>query len=87
MAKIVGVRETVKDGNRSFTVYYTEAFEDWEAGENSTVNGVKCGNEWTNRVDCGFLKPGDEVEFSYAKGFQGKAVLNDIKVLKPKADK
>lgn len=83
MAKtIVGVRKSVKDGKTSYNVYYTEPFEDWEATNGSEVSGLKCGNEWTNRVDCGFLKPGDQVDFSYQKGFQGMAVLSDVKVIK-----
>ena len=52
-------------------------FEEWE----SDSVGNKVVSEWTNRVDLSYLKPGDIVTLSYAKGFQGAAVLNNVSVV------
>ena len=83
MAKIIqGVKTIVKDGKTSYNVYFSEPFADWESDGANTCLGMKCDVEWTNRVDCGFLKVGDEVEFQYDKGFQGKAVLSGIQLVK-----
>lgn len=81
VAKVLGWRESVKDGKRSFNLYYETDFEDWEGQSPNRVLGTKCEVEWTNRVDCSFLKPGDKIELSYGKGYQGRAVLNDVKVI------
>lgn len=84
MAKtIVGIKSTVKDGKKSFNVYYTEPFADYETQQPSSVQGMKVGVEWTNRVDCDFLKPGDVVNFAYDKGYQDRAVLTGITLEKP----
>ena len=76
--KIVGIMKRVKDGNVSWTIHGITPFEDWEM-ENSV--GYKTISEWTNRVDCSSLKPGDIVSFVYSKGFQNMAVLSNITIL------
>lgn len=73
--KIVGVVKREKDGKVSYTIHGVTPFEDWES-ENSI--GMKVVSEWTNRVDCSHLKPGDIVQLFYTKGYQGSAVLNNI---------
>lgn len=73
--KIVGINKRVKDGNTSWTIHGVTPYEDWES-ENAV--GCKVVSEWTNRVDCSILKPGDIVQFQYAKGFQNMAVLSNI---------
>ena len=81
---IQGIRESVSDdGKRSWTIHYTEPFEDWESNGDGLCVGMKCGSEWTRTVDCGFLKVGDQCELFYAKGFKGLATLKDIKVVNP----
>lgn len=73
--KIVGITKREKDGKVSYILHGITPFEDWES-ENSV--GSKVISEWTNRVDCSSLKPGDVVALSYTKGYQGAAVLNNI---------
>ena len=76
--QIVGIQKREKDGNVSWTIHGLTPFEDWES---SNSVGTKVISEWTNRVDCTVLKPGDIVEFQYAKGFQGAAVLSNIRII------
>ena len=76
--RILGIKKTEKDNKVSFNLYGETPFEDWEAG-NSV--GTKVVQEWTNRVDLSYLNPGDIVTLSYAKGFQGAAVLNNVTVV------
>lgn len=76
--KILGIRKVEKGDKVSFNLYGETPFEDWEM-ENSV--GMKVVQEWTNRVDLSSLKPGDIVTLSYAKGFQGAAVLNNVTVV------
>lgn len=75
--KILGIKRTEKEGKVSYTLHGETPFEDWE--ENALGNKVI--SEWTNRVDLSVLKPGDVVTLSYAKGFQGAAVLNNVTVV------
>ena len=76
--KILGIKKIEKDNKVSFLMYGETPFEDWEM-DNSV--GSKVIQEWTNRVDLSNLKPGDVVTLSYAKGFQGAAVLNNVTVV------
>lgn len=76
--KIVGVVKREKDGKVSYSIYGVTPFEDWESANSI---GMKVVSEWTNRVDCSSLKPGDIVQFSYAKGYQNTAVLNNITIV------
>lgn len=76
--RILGIKKTEKEDKVSFSLYGETPFEDWEAG-NSV--GTKVVQEWTNRVDLSYLKPGDVVQLWYVKGFQGAAVLNNVTVV------
>lgn len=76
--RILGIKKTEKENKVSFSLYGETPFEDWEM-DNSV--GTKVVQEWTNRVDLSSLKPGDVVTLSYAKGFQGAAVLNNVTVV------
>ena len=76
--RILGIKKTEKENKVFFSLYGETPFEDWEMG-NSV--GTKVVQEWTNRVDLSSLKPGDVVTLSYAKGFQGAAVLNNVTVV------
>ena len=75
--KILGIKKTEKEDKVSFNLYGETPFEDWE----TNAVGSKVIQEWTNRVDLSYLKPGDVVTLSYAKGFQGAAVLNNVTVV------
>ena len=76
--QIVGIKKSEKNSKVSWSIYGITPFEPWE--EENAV-GCKVVTEWTNRVDCSGLKPGDTVELSYTKGFQNTAVLNNITVI------
>lgn len=75
--KILGIRKVEKAGKVSFNLYGETPFELWE----TDALGSKVVQEWTNRVDLSYLNPGDIVTLSYAKGFQGAAVLNNVTVV------
>jgi hypothetical protein len=78
--QVIGVRPYEKDDKKSWTLYGMTPFEDWETGG----LGFKTIEEWTNRVDLGFLKPGDVIELQYSKGFKGAAVLSNVMVVTKK---
>ena len=75
--KILGIRKVEKGDKVSFNLYGETPFELWE----TDALGTKVVQEWTNRVDLSKLNPGDVVTLSYAKGFQGAAVLNNVTVV------
>lgn len=74
--QVMGVQIHDKDGRRSWTLHGISPFEDWETGQ-----GFKVVSEWTNRVDLSRLKYGQVVEPMYTKGYQGKAVLSNFRIL------
>lgn len=77
---IVGVMKgKTKAGNIFFQYYYKKAFTDYELANNDCV-GMLTGNEFSY-TDYN-LKPGDECDFHYEPGFQGRATLSDVVVLK-----
>lgn len=80
-ATIIGIRRAEnKDGNLVTSLFVSIPFEDWEAAGDTTVClGSKVSSEYI-RKDIN-AKPGDVVELSYKKGFQDKAVLDDVTVL------
>ncbi len=79
-AVILGtLRGTTKNGKNFMNIFATKNFSDYEM-QNNTVEGVPCFTEFTyNDFN---LKPGDEVEFVYEPGFQGRASLVDVIPLK-----
>lgn len=83
--KIVGVKITKSaDGTKTYHNYfYTERFSDYDYEHAQIIEGVQAGVEYSG-TDIG-CQVGDEVEFKYAKGFQGKAQLVGCTVIKPAA--
>ena len=79
--KVVGIGSYEKDGKRCYTLHGITPFEDYEV--ESGAIGLKTISEWTNRVDLSLLKEGDIVTLSYAKGYKGVAVLNNVMVVAP----
>lgn len=77
--KVVGVSSYEKDGKKSYTLHGYTPFEEWENGD-----GYKCVTEWTNRVDLSGIKSGMVVTPVYTKGYQGKAVLCNLKIVSEK---
>ena len=83
--KIVGIKITKSaDGTRTYHNYfYTELFSDYDREHAQVIDGVQTGTEYSG-VDIG-CQVGDEVEFKYVKGFQGKAQLAGCTIIKPAA--
>lgn len=81
--KVVGISPYEKDGKRSYNLHLVGYFNDYNVEQGAS--GLEVQTEWT-RLDCGFLRIGDVVELQYTKGFQGKAVLSNIKVIKDAYD-
>lgn len=78
---ISGIKKAKTKNGRDFCQYYFEkAFTDYEK-ENSDCLGMAVGSEFSYK-DYG-LKPGDVCDFQYEPGFEGKATLSDVVVLKP----
>lgn len=78
---IIGIKKAKTKNGRDFCQYYfRKAFTDYEM-ENSDCLGFAVGSEFSYK-DYN-LKPGDECDFCYEPGFEGKATLSDVVVLKP----
>lgn len=77
--KVLGISKYEKDGKVSYTLHGETPFEQWESEAGAI--GTKAVTEWTNKVDLGFLKPGDIIIPIYTKGFKGAAVLNNVTVV------
>lgn len=78
--KIIGVMKGKNKAGKSFSqYYYQKEFTDYEAGNNDCA-GMATGNEFSY-TDYN-LKPGDECDFQYEPGFQGRATLSEVVVLK-----
>lgn len=77
--KVLGVANREKDGKKSYTLHGYTPFEDWENGV-----GFKTISEWTNRVDLSGIKAGMVIEPVYGKGFEGKAILINVRVISEK---
>ncbi len=78
---IIGIRKAKTKNGREFCSYfYEKAFTDYER-ENSDCLGMTVGSEFSYK-DYN-LKPGDVCDFMYEPGFEGKATLSDVVVLKP----
>lgn len=77
---IIGIRKgKTKNGRDYFQYYFSKNFTDYEM-ENSECAGFITGSEFTYRDYK--LHPGDECDFQYEPGYEGKATLSDVVVLK-----
>lgn len=78
--EIVGVMKGQTKTGREFLNYYgLKEFSDYDK-ENSQCEGLEVVKEFSYK-DYG-VKVGDEVEFQYEPGFNGKATLSNILMLK-----
>lgn len=81
--KIVGIKQMLKKDTKDqyyYNLYYTQLFSQYDVDNAVNLSGVCVGTEFA-REDYG-VHVGDEVEFLYTKGFQDKAYLAGIKVVK-----
>lgn len=80
---IVGVKKSSygKDGNKRMGYNYsgTKSYTDYEL-ENAECEGTDVITEFSSK-DFG-IHPGDVVEFMYEPGYQGKAQLVNVRVIK-----
>lgn len=76
---VVGVQTHEKEGRKSWTLHGYTCFDSWENGI-----GYKTVSEWTNKVDLSKVKTGSIVEPIYAKGYQGKATLSNLRIIDAK---
>lgn len=83
--QIVGIQKGQSRNGRSFSnIYFTKEFTPYEVENSGSCMGLKVGTEFTYvDVNC---KPGDVCEFSYEPGYQDKATLTNITVLKSSPD-
>lgn len=78
---IIGVNAGQTKNQRNYYRYYfSKPFADYDI-ENSECRGEMTGSEFSYKHYN--VEPGDECDFQYEPGFEGKAVLSDIIVLKP----
>lgn len=78
---VVGVKKSVTGKGRDFYNYFFNVpFSDYES-ENADCLGMTVQSEGSYKDFS--VKPGDVVQLSYEKGYQDKAVLSDIVVVKP----
>lgn len=77
--QVVGISSYEKDGNKSYTLHLTGQFNGYE--KKAGAVGLKVFIEWT-RLDLSHIQVGDVVQLYYERGFQDKATLSDIAVIK-----
>lgn len=79
---VIGIMKGQNKNGRDFMqIYATKPFSNYEAETNDCL-GLSVHSEFTyGNYD---IFPGDEVELKYEPGYQGKATLVDIEVLKKK---
>ena len=83
IVKIVGIKKTLKKDTTDvfyWNIFYEQAFSDYDTESAVEIYGKQTGMEFA-REDYG-VHVGDEVECLYTKGFQDKAFLAGVKVVK-----
>lgn len=80
---ILGIKavKSAKTQKVGYTYYFSEPFSDYENESAEVCEGLKCGNVFAYRDYS--VKPGDVVNMMYEPGYEGKAVLTDIVMVKP----
>lgn len=80
---ITGIKVSKKAGTDNVfyhNYYYTESFSNYDAEHAERLEGVQTGVEFSfEDIGC---HVGDEVDFKYTKGFQGKAQLIGCTIIK-----
>lgn len=80
---VTGIKavKSQKTGKVGYTVFFTSPFTDYDVEHSEVCEGMSCGNVFTYK-DYN-LKPGDVVDMRYEPGYEGKAQLTDIVMIKP----
>ena len=82
VVRIVGLKvaESKKyTGTRYYTYYFESVHSEYDVQNAVVLEGCATGSEFS-KVDLG-CHPGDEVIFSYRKGFDGKAELYSCQIV------
>lgn len=78
---VTGIMKGTSKNNRQFTQFFgTTPFTNYES-ESNDCTGLKTVEVFTYQ-DFGPVRIGDVCDFLYEPGFQGRATLSDVKVLK-----
>lgn len=78
---VTGIMKGTSKNNRQFTQFFgTTPFTDYES-ESNDCTGFKTVEVFTY-LDFSHVKVGDVCDFLYEPGYQGRATLSDVKVLK-----
>ena len=81
---VLGIRtSTTKTGSEYSTIFFSCAFSTYEKESATRCEGSSVFSEFV-RFDVSHLHPGNRVQLSYQKGFQGKAILSHIEVVTSK---
>lgn len=79
--EVIGKQKVkTKAGKDFFNYFFARPFTDYE-NSNSECSGRAVEQEGSGLEF--MVKPGDHVELSYTKGFQGLATLSGINIVKP----
>ena len=79
--EVIGKQKVkTKAGKDFFNYFLARPFNDYE-NSNSECIGRAVEQEGSGLEFA--VKPGDHVELSYSKGFQGKATLSGMNIVKP----
>lgn len=80
---IVGVKavKSQKTGRIGYTIFYTTPYTDYEVENAESCEGVSCGQVFTYKDYS--VRPGDIVDMRYEPGYQDRAMLTDIVMVKP----
>lgn len=80
---VLGVKavKSQKTGRIGYTIFYSVPFSDYELENAESCEGETCGQVFTYKDYS--VKPGDIVDMRYEPGYQDKAMLSDIVMVKP----
>lgn len=84
--EVIGIKsyESSKTHKVGTIIHYKTPFSNSENETSKRLEGFQVGTEFTYLDIANSINVGDLIKFSYSKsGFDGRAVLDDIFVLKP----
>lgn len=84
---IIGIKVTKNKntGRNGYTYYYKQNFSQYEVDNSEKVSGISCGSVYSG-TDFN-VNVGDIVELKYAPGYEGKAQLIGMQIIKTGAVK
>lgn len=81
--RILGVKavKSQKNNKVGYTIFFAQPYSDYEIENAEFCEGETCGQVFTYKDYS--VKPGDIVDMRYEPGYQDKAMLSDIVMVKP----